>query len=459
MSARRATHRDHALVFGAGIAGLMAAAVLADHFANVTLIDADHLPESPVRRPGVPQGDHIHGLLVGGQRTLEELLPGIGAELRQAGAVTVDMGADFLLGTSCGWGTRFPSDLTGVTASRALFEWAIRRRVLALPGLTLLQKHRVDGLTGGSGVVHAARIRSSEDEVLTHEADFFVDATGRGSRAGHWLTELGYPEVPQSTVDPHVTYASRTYLPPREAPDWLACYLMVTGPPQTGGGSIATIEGGRWIVTLNGLGPHGPTTDEAGFLPFAETLPHPVIAEALSSAQPLTPVITTHATANRRRHMERMPDQPANFVLLGDSACCFNPVYAQGMTAAVRSVALLRAFLPQHLEGKAPAARFHRQLAAMLDTYWLLATAVDLRHPTTQGDPPGGLQRLLAAGLDRLLAAGTRDHHAQQVFLEALNMLRGPASLLSPQLALRLLRAHTPRTPPTACHPPPAPRR
>ncbi|KPI12846.1 monooxygenase FAD-binding protein [Actinobacteria bacterium OV450] len=459
MTARRATRRDHALVIGAGIAGLTAAAVLAEHFVRVTLVDADLIPESPVRRPGVPQGDHIHGLLVGGQRTLEVLLPGIGAELRRAGAVPVDMGADFLLGTRHGWGTRFPSDLTGVTASRALFEWAVRRRVLALPRITLLQKHRVDGLAGGSGVVHAARIRSSEGEVLTHEADFFVDATGRGSRAGHWLAELGCPELPQSTVDAHVTYASRTYLPPREVPDWLACYLMVTGPPQTRGGSIATIEGGRWIVTLNGLGPHSPTADEAAFLPYAKTLPHPVIAEALASAQPLTPVVTTHATAGRRRHMERMPEQPANFVLLGDSACCLNPVYAQGMTAAIHSAALLRDFLPQHLEGRAPAARFHRQLAAVLDTYWLLGTAVDLRHPTTQGDPPSGLQRLLPTGLDRLLAAGTRDHHAQHVFLEALNMLRGPASLLSPQLALRLLRAHTPRTPLTACDPPPAPHR
>ncbi|MBB5120221.1 NAD(P)-binding protein [Streptomyces eurocidicus] len=92
----------HAVVLGAGIAGLLTATVLTKHYGRVTLLDADRLPNTPGRRPGVPQGDHVHALLVGGQRALETLLPGIGAALRQSGAVGVDMGADFLLGTSCG---------------------------------------------------------------------------------------------------------------------------------------------------------------------------------------------------------------------------------------------------------------------------------------------------------------------------------------------------------------------
>ncbi|MBB5120222.1 NAD(P)/FAD-dependent oxidoreductase [Streptomyces eurocidicus] len=339
-----------------------------------------------------------------------------------------------------------------------MFEGAIRRRVTALPNVTTLQQHRAQALTGSRGRIHAVQLRTPSGELTELEADFFADTTGRGSRADRWLTDLGYPAIPQTTIAPRLGYASRLYRPAADpARNWLACYLMITSPPQTRGGSIAPIEDGRWIVTLNGLGADRPTSGDENFLPFAKTLPHPVIADALATAEPLTPVATTHATSNRRRHLERMPRQPANLVLLGDAACCFNPLYAQGMTAAVHSAALLRACLASHAAPHVCAARYHRRLAALLDRYWLLATAVDLRHPTTQGPPPGPLQRLLAIGLDRVLTTGTHDQRVQRAFLEALNMTRTPASLASPQIAVRLARTFSHRTTMTLTPPPAGP--
>jgi len=55
-------------VIGASIAGLLAAHVLANHFDRVTLVERDRLPDEPEFRKGVPQGRHIHVLLVGGNR-------------------------------------------------------------------------------------------------------------------------------------------------------------------------------------------------------------------------------------------------------------------------------------------------------------------------------------------------------------------------------------------------------
>ena len=81
---------SHALVIGSGIAGLLAARVLLDHFQNVTVIERDSLPEQPQPRPGVPQGVQSHAILVRGQRILEQLFPGLGAELNAAGASSVD---------------------------------------------------------------------------------------------------------------------------------------------------------------------------------------------------------------------------------------------------------------------------------------------------------------------------------------------------------------------------------
>src|SRR5688572_9443215 len=76
----------HAAVLGAGIAGLLAARVLADHADTVTIVERDDTSDADGPRRGVPQGAHLHGLLDGGRRMLEELYPGITDELIAAGA-------------------------------------------------------------------------------------------------------------------------------------------------------------------------------------------------------------------------------------------------------------------------------------------------------------------------------------------------------------------------------------
>ncbi|MFB6161636.1 MAG: tryptophan 7-halogenase [Haloferacaceae archaeon] len=68
----------HAVVVGGGIAGLLAARVLADGFEGVTLVERDPLPDEPVPRRGVPQSRHIHVMLEAGRATLEDLFRGTG---------------------------------------------------------------------------------------------------------------------------------------------------------------------------------------------------------------------------------------------------------------------------------------------------------------------------------------------------------------------------------------------
>jgi 2-polyprenyl-6-methoxyphenol hydroxylase-like FAD-dependent oxidoreductase len=54
-SDRPSSASTHAVVIGAGIAGLVTARVLTDHFDRVTLLERDNLPEGPEFRVGVPQ--------------------------------------------------------------------------------------------------------------------------------------------------------------------------------------------------------------------------------------------------------------------------------------------------------------------------------------------------------------------------------------------------------------------
>jgi flavin-dependent dehydrogenase len=70
-----------AVVVGAGLAGLLAARVLAPRFGEVLLVERDRLPLDAsgveAARKGVPQGRHVHGLLPRGGQALERLFPGI----------------------------------------------------------------------------------------------------------------------------------------------------------------------------------------------------------------------------------------------------------------------------------------------------------------------------------------------------------------------------------------------
>jgi len=67
---RRPENR-HAVVLGGSLAGLLAARVLSDHFEHVTLIERDVYPETPETRRGIPQANHVHGLLLRGRPNAE----------------------------------------------------------------------------------------------------------------------------------------------------------------------------------------------------------------------------------------------------------------------------------------------------------------------------------------------------------------------------------------------------
>src|SRR5450432_2705676 len=86
--------RNHAIVLGAGMAGLATAQVLSIHFGRVTVLEGDLLPGEPAPRSGTPQAPHAHALLAGGQQALQSLFPNFEDDLVSAGAVRARTGKD-----------------------------------------------------------------------------------------------------------------------------------------------------------------------------------------------------------------------------------------------------------------------------------------------------------------------------------------------------------------------------
>ena len=140
-----------AIVVGGGLAGLSAARAVSDRFREVLILDRDELPGDATSRPGVPQGKQPHGLLGGGLEALEQLFPGFGKELSQAGAVPICPGFDVLFempGQDL-W-PRIKFDQPTYAMSRPLIEVTVRRQVERLTNVKVQSGCRVLNIIGES---------------------------------------------------------------------------------------------------------------------------------------------------------------------------------------------------------------------------------------------------------------------------------------------------------------------
>jgi 2-polyprenyl-6-methoxyphenol hydroxylase-like FAD-dependent oxidoreductase len=441
--------RRHAVVVGSSLAGMLAARVLSDHFDDVTLLERDRFPETPAARKGLPQGRHVHGLLERGRQTLERLLPGLTGELVRAGAEPLDFTRDFAWMSPCGWYVRFPGDLLSLGCTRDLIDWGVRGRVAALPNVRIRQGANVAGLIRGPREARVAgvwlRSRAAEDEVdyrgAELAADLVVVADGRNSRLPDWLTALGY-EVPGETViNSFQGYASRLYrLPAELASDWKRLYIQQAPPDDPRGGLVVPVEGGRWLVSLLGGDGDYPPTDEAGFLAFARSLRSPALYEAIAAAEPLTPIAGHRATENRLRHYDRLEGFPDGVVALGDAVCAFNPVYAQGMTAAALGAEVLDRWLREELSYRGPGRSrvFQRCLARATAAAWKLSAGADYGFRTTQGPPQGRIARLTGCYFAAVMRAATRRPWVRRRLAEVTHLLRPPSALFGPGVLARL---------------------
>lgn len=439
----------HAIVIGGSIVGSVIAAMLADRFDRVTILERDTLPDSPANRGGVPQARHVHALLARGAAELECLFPGFLRELSDAGAQLIDTARDVAWLTPAGWGVSFDSEFVLCCATRNLIEWQVRRRTLSRSNITLVDGTPVVGLVtdAARSRVLGVRFRDSRrpagmapGELL---ADLVVDASGRGSQLSDWLTAIGRPVVRELVVDAHVAYASRFYaLPPAALRGYRAAYVQAALPKDRRGGILFPVEGDRWHLTLFGYGDAAPPVDETGYREFMEGLRSPVLADAVRHATPLTPIVAHRRTENRWRRFDEVSNWPDGLIAAGDSVCSFDPVYGQGMTTGILGARALAARFDADWAERPVglARRVQREMVHTVRPAWSLATGEDLRLPSTTGGQLRKRDRLLQQYFDRVIAASTADAAVRRRLLSVMNMVTRPEALLHPSVFARLVR-------------------
>jgi 2-polyprenyl-6-methoxyphenol hydroxylase-like FAD-dependent oxidoreductase len=435
---------DHAVVLGAGMAGLLAARVLAEAYARVTVIDRDRLLDSAEPRRGVPQGRHAHILVPGGTQILDRLFPDLFGELPAGGVPVVRNFAEFRFSPG-GHRLRLEGRPDGpfvCQASRPFLEAQVRSHIQALTGVEIIDRCQAmelgydiarQRITG----VQVQRRDAGREETIG--ADLVVDATGRGSRIPTWLTAHGYQPPRQERLAINLKYATRHFRVSEGALGDLKVVASGAEPRRPRGFVFFAQEGDRWILTAIGYDGHHPPTEPIAFLAFVQSVAPPDVFAAIRGAEPLDDIVAYRFPANLRLHYVKLRRFPDGLLAFGDAICSTNPAYALGMSVAALQAAALQQSL---VRGDADLAqRFFRAATKPVDMAWQLVVGADLALPQVRGSRPLPV-RVVNAYVNRVQRAAEHDPVVAEQFLRIAGLQSPGSRLFRPPIALRVFRAN-----------------
>jgi 2-polyprenyl-6-methoxyphenol hydroxylase-like FAD-dependent oxidoreductase len=441
---------QHAIVIGGSIAGLTTARVLADHFGQVTVIERDQIERQPAVHKSIPQGNHLHALLLGGQQVLSSLYSGFTGELEKLGAVRFQFGNEIAFFLPEGKAYSLTGSvkepralgLYGYSQSRALLEYCVRQCTLAVANVKFESGIPVQGLIYDGTRVRGVRC-NHPDGSKSLEADLVVDAGGRGSHAPRWLAESGFEAPEETAIGVDFAYTSAKFRRPAYRAEPEPVILFGGRPPHgSNAAALAEIEDDSWIVSLAGRFGKYPPSDEAGFFTFAKSLPR--LYDLIRDAERISDILHFRFPTSVQRHYERLAAFPERFLVVGDAISSFNPVYGQGMSSAALQVRALQQVLDerkakvgaQALDGLASA--FFPKAADVIATPWILAASFDFAYPQTKGERPPNMMEGIRyfAALDALVA---EDIGVQRTVAEVLGLAKPLSALFEDPLRSRVL--------------------
>lgn len=420
------------------MAGLLAARVAAPHFERVTIVDRDHLSGVDSPRKSAPQGHHIHALLARGQQILEELFPGLTADLVADGAPIGDFGTSLQWHFGGSMIRQTPTDLTCLAADRPALESNVRQRVAKIANVNFLEETHVQGLIHDvcGSEVHGVELHDDAGTQTLLEGDLVIDATGRGTRMPKWLESMGYGAVPEEKVRMNLVYTTHDFYPPMPVDvlgDDIAWLAVAT--PDSPRGAIFARLGDRYSISLTGIGGDVPPRDRAGMLEYVKSLPVEGIYESVASAEAMGAAHSFHFPASIRRRYDKLPSLPEGLLCLGDAYSNFNPVYGQGMTVAALAADQLRV----HLErGHGGTQGFMRKMSRTVSSPWAMAASADLAYPSVAGERT--LSTRFANGyVSRLQRAAADDPVLSRAFLRVAGLVDPLYSLFDPRIVARVM--------------------
>ena len=436
-------------VVGGGMAGMLAALMLARDGHHVTVYERDDtdLPATADQafdgwdRRGVPHARQSHALLARLRRILCERAPDVLEELLAQGATEISV--ERILPPEITDREPRPGDddLVVLCCRRLTIEWVLRKAVEAESGVTWRGGVGVVGLLGDGTAVHGLRLENGD----TVEADLVVVGGGRNSPVMQWISALGGALQPTEEMsEAGIIYLSRFYRL-RDGQDLplltkdgaggdlgYVAFAGFYGDNRSFSITIGVPTGDREMMALR---------DEAAWEAAIRTLTPlaPWTAEGL--ADPITGV---ESMANLRNRIRRfvIDGEPVatGVVVIGDALQGTNPWYGKGCAlAGIAAQGLSDALIEHGRDRVALAHAMDTVVRTQLEPHYVLACRQDadrisLHEATHAGAEPNAVA--LATRdfiLNGLLPASRTDPDVFRTFFRSFNMLDAPDALMADQ--------------------------
>lgn len=363
----------HIAIVGGSISGLSAALFLAEDGHRVTVLERDSTPLPATAdlaferwsRRGAPQVRHSHAFLAPVHNGIRDRAPRLLAALVEAGtevftfaqmarAVFPDVTAE-------------PGDaeinLLGVR--RVTFEWALRRHIGSLGGVTFRGGADVRGLVakpgaGGRPHVHGVRCARPDGSEDVTFADLVLDASGRRSELERWLREIGADPMPEESEPCGIFYSSRFYRL-RDGVDAPAVDGVTGADLGYMKCGVFPADARTFSITL-AASPDDEdfacVAHEAGFAAAAAAIPLAQMWIDPGRSEPISKVHGMGNLTNTRRRFVRSGEPAALGVLpLGDALLHQNPLYGRGCTLAWLHAELVAGAVAAHADDALALAR------------------------------------------------------------------------------------------------------
>ncbi|HFK1745716.1 FAD-dependent oxidoreductase [Bacillus cereus] len=433
---------NKAIVIGGSMAGKFAAKALSTSFKEVIIIEAGERWDGKSLRKRVPQSNHPHVLLKGGENAIEELFPNITNELIEAGSIINNFTRDLKWHQFGLWKQPFIGEVHMIQQSRPLLEWHIQKRIHQISNITIKYETLVKGLLVDAKLNKVCGVKVKYLETNTQEevhADLVVDASGFGSKSIEWLREYEI-KVQEEKVRIDLFYATKMFkLKENEELDCCNMLMSPSFPDNPYGVLIQTIEDNRYFVTFSGYANEkAPQTDDE-FYDFAENLSISNVTDFLNKAEGITDIKTYKIPYQVRRRFDLVNNVPEGLLVIGDAQCRFDPVFGQGVSVAAMEAYQLQLLLQDRKQlDKTFTQQFYKKAATIIETPWDMTTTEISRHPQLKREltTKQKFQLWYTKQIYRLSASNS-DVYIRLV--RVMNLIRSPFHLFHPKVLLSVL--------------------
>lgn len=464
--------KKHVVVIGGSVAGLGVSLALSNRGHRVTVLEADATPLPPDhsqafekwKRKGSPQTRHSHALLARLRNLIRDNAPDLLETLKSCGAEELrftDRAKQLFDEPTFESGD---DDIVSLACRRITFEWVLRRHVIDSGLVDFRDGVAVTRLeatppNGGPPRVTGVWVQNRDGEKRL-EADLVVDATGRRSQLGTWLSEIGADEVREVSSDCGIYYTSRFYQlrPGVEHPALDGGIVGV----DLGYLKVGVFAGDSRVfsITLAASPADEPMRQilrQPGFDAAVASVPVTAEWTAPGLCDPVTGVHGMSNLSNVRRWLVE-GDRPLalGFVAVGDSLIHTNPIVGRGCSLSWVGAFRLAECVDQHGDLRDLALAYDACVEKEIVPWYDLqvtqdADAIDVAETQLRGEDPyrelnddgsnnpkGFIRTLIREGL---LPALEEDPLLLRRFLRAMNLLDPPGDLVQDPVVMQRMLA------------------